>query len=340
MNSIERIINTVNFKKCDRVPVSSQIGGHSAILSGYKLIEYVKSGEIAAKSQINALKYYGYDTVFAIFDTCVETEAVGSTISYKENIYPCVSKYILNKQSNFDNLKLPDPYSDGRMPEILKCIKILKKEIGDKTVVVGTVIGPITIATQLIGLEEMLYLAIDFPNKFEKLIKYATQIAIDFSLAQLKQGAHVILIFDPSASQTVIPPQFYREFVLPRHKELFLKIKNAGSIANWVHSAGKIDDIMSYYKEAGITIANFDWEMSPQMMKEKLPDICVDGNLKPLDFVNSTPKIIFEESKKLLKIFEKRGGFILSNGCEIPPEAKPENIKAMVDAVKKKNFNA
>ena len=334
MNSIQRVINSVSFKKTDRVPVIAQVGGHSAILSGYKLIEYVKSGDIAAKSQINALKYYGYDAVFAIFDACVETEAAGSTIQYKEDIYPSVIKYVLDEHSDFDNLKVPDPYSAKRMPEILKCVKILRREVGDETLVVGTVIGPMTIAAQLVGMEKTLYLAIDFPDIFEKLLNYATKIAISFAAAQLKEGAHTILIFDPSASGTLVPSQFYREFILPKHKELFASLTKNGSAANWIHSAGIITDIMPYYKEAGVTIVNFDWEMDPVMVKDTLPNICVDGNLKPLDFVNSTPEYILEQSNKLLDIYKDRGGFILSTGCEIPPEAKPENIKAMVAAVK------
>ncbi|MEA3374539.1 MAG: uroporphyrinogen decarboxylase family protein [Campylobacterota bacterium] len=334
MNSIERVVDTVNFKKTDRVPVIAQIGGHSAILSGYRLIDYVKSGVVAAKSQINALKYYGYDAVFAIFDTCVETEAAGSTIRYREDIYPSVIEYALNESTDFDNLKVPDPYKDGRMPEILKCVNILRREVGDETVVIGTVIGPMTIATQLVGIEKALYMAIDFPDRFEKLLEYATKIAISFSIAQLKEGAHTIVVFDPSASGTLIPPQFYREFVLPKHKELFAELGKNGSAANWIHSAGKITDILKYYKEAGINLVNFDWEMEPDIVKDGLPGICIDGNIKPLDFVNSTPQNIFDESKRLLNIFKERGGFILSSGCEIPPEAKPENIKAMVDAVR------
>ena len=38
--------------------------------------------------------------------------------------------------------------------------------------------------------------------------------------------------------------------------------------------------------------------------------------------------------KKLLDLFATRGGYILSSGCEIPPESNPENIEAMVRATK------
>jgi len=334
MTSLERISATVRFERTDRVPVIAQIGAHSAIFAKKKLIDYVQDGELAAYSQITALEHYGYDAVFAIFDSCVETEAAGSTIEYREDIYPAVIKYILNPDSDVEKHKLPDPHQDGRMPEILKCVRILRQEVGDKTLVVGTVIGPMTVLTQLMGMERALYMAIDDPKRFVKFFDYACQLVRRFGLAQLEAGAHLILTFDPAASQTVIPPQFYREFVLPRHRELFKTFKEGGAIANWVHSAGRIDDIMPYYQETNVDIVNFDYEVDPLSAIAKTGHICLDGNIKPLSFIFDTPEIIRQESLKLMGIFKERGGFILSSGCEIPPESKPENIEAMVNAAK------
>ena len=39
--------------------------------------------------------------------------------------------------------------------------------------------------------------------------------------------------------------------------------------------------------------------------------------------------------KKLIEIVGKDGGFILGAGCEVAPNARPENVKAMIDAVKR-----
>jgi uroporphyrinogen decarboxylase len=36
--------------------------------------------------------------------------------------------------------------------------------------------------------------------------------------------------------------------------------------------------------------------------------------------------------KKLINVVGRNGGFILAAGCEIPPNARPENVKAMIDA--------
>jgi uroporphyrinogen-III decarboxylase len=43
------------------------------------------------------------------------------------------------------------------------------------------------------------------------------------------------------------------------------------------------------------------------------------------------PRDVTAYCKKLIDIFGKGGGFILSAGCTCPVDARPENIKAMVD---------
>jgi uroporphyrinogen-III decarboxylase len=34
----------------------------------------------------------------------------------------------------------------------------------------------------------------------------------------------------------------------------------------------------------------------------------------------------------------KNGGFILAAGCEVPPNARPENLKTMIDAATQFGF--
>ena len=67
---------------------------------------------------------------------------------------------------------------------------------------------------------------------------------------------------------------------------------------------------------------------------DTLSHTCINGNIKPLSFVEGEAFGIGEEAAQLVRLFSERGGFILSSGCEIPPEAKPENIEAMVAAVR------
>ena len=93
MNSIERIKAAVNFEAPDRVPVIAQVFGHAATLAGVALGDYVQDGDLLARCQIQALARYDYDAVFALMDVNVETEAVGSNLTYRADQYPDVKSY-------------------------------------------------------------------------------------------------------------------------------------------------------------------------------------------------------------------------------------------------------
>jgi uroporphyrinogen decarboxylase len=336
MNSLERIIAAVKFQETDRPPVIAQVFGHAATLAGVAVDDYVRDGEILARCQLNAWKHYGYDAVFSVMDVNVETEAVGSVLQHRENRYPTIERYALSRESDLSALSLPDPWQAGRMPEMLKALGILRRQLGNDVLVVGCVTGPFTLTAQLLGLETALYLAIDDAPRMEQVMDFATDVLISFGLAQIEAGAHLPIVFDPAASPAVIPHSFFREFELPRLRRLFQAMAGAGAAANWLHIAGPAGPILPYYPKAGVHIANFDYNVSVTEAGSRLPTTCLDGNIKSLSFVEASPAEIEAESADLLRSFRDRRGFILSSGCEIPPESRPENIAAMVKAARRK----
>jgi len=336
MNSLERIQAAVSFEKPDRVPVIAQVFGHAASLAGVPLGDYVRDGELLARCQIKALEHYGYDAVFALMDVNVETEAVGSVLTYRADQYPIVKSYAFSDGADLDSLSVPNPHQAGRMPELLKAARVLRREVGDDVLVVGCVLGPMTLATQLLGIETALYLAVDESESFARLLDFSAEVVIRFGVAQIETGAHLPVVFDPSASPAVVPYQFFREFELPRLQKVFAAFKQAGAVANWLHIAGPTEPILPFYPQAGVDIANFDYCVDPLDAQRALPQTCLDGNIKPLSFVEATSEMIAAESSRLLNLFADRGGFILSPGCEIPPESKPENVAALVLAARER----
>ena len=334
MNGLQRLAATVRFERTNRTPVVPQIFAHAAVLSGVPLIDYVRDGARLARCQLEALDHYGHDAVFAFMDANVETEAAGSLIDFQDDQYSEVASYVLAPGVPLDRLALPDPYSAGRMPELLKAVSILRAEAGEEALVVGVVLGPMSLTQQLMGPEAALYFAADEPQLFEKLLDSTTEIARRFGQAQLAAGAHVVMVFDPAASPAVVPPAFFRAFILPRLGILCRSFKQAGALANWLHIAGPTEPILASYADAGVDIANLDYAVDPVRACELLPRTCLDGNITPLSFVLGHPDQIAEEARRLVELFADRGGFVLSSGCEIPPEAKPENIVALVAAAR------
>jgi uroporphyrinogen decarboxylase len=333
VQAVERVRRTLAFRPCDRPPVIAQTFAHAARVSGQSVDRYVSSAAIAAECQLEAHAHYGHDAVFAVLDLSLEAEALGAGIQSRPGLYPAVIRPPLSPDDDFSRVPVPDPREAGRMPAVLEMTSSLRASRGDDALVVGLVQGPMTLAVQFLGMEAALCLAADNPDRFWQVLDYGAAISQAFGVAQLAAGAHVVLVFEPAACPEVVPPGFFREMIAPRIATLFAAFKAAGAMGNWLHIAGQAGAILPRYAALGADIGCFDYCVDPQTLPLDPGDgrqICFAGNLRPLSFVTGSAAEIAQESAQLLRWFERRGGFILSSGCEIPPESIEANGEAMV----------
>lgn len=333
MTGAERILAAIAFETPDRLPVVAQVFGHAATLAGVDLQDYLRDGDLFARCQLAARDHYDLDAVFALMDANVETEALGSVLRYRQSSYPTVARHVLGPDaSGLEQLPLAGVCKAGRIPELLKATRLLRAAVGDETLVIGCVSGPFTLVAQLMGLEPALYLAIDQSARFAEVLDVTTEFACNCSRKQLEAGAHAVMLFDPVASPEVVPPQFYREFALPRVREILASQRQQGALFTWVHVTGKTLPILGYIGQTGAKMVNIDFSVDLARASEALPRICLNGNLKPLGFVTEAPATIRSQAEQLVRDFAPRRGYILSPGCEIPPEAASETIAAMIAA--------
>jgi hypothetical protein len=99
---------------------------------------------------------------------------------------------------------------------------------------------------------------------------------------------------------------------------------------------GAYGDRLEYFLELpkGKVVAHFDLT-DMFRAKEVLKDhTCIMGNVPSSLLQVGSSQDVDEYCRKLIKVCGKGGGFILTNGSSID-EAKPENIRAMVESVRK-----
>ncbi len=175
---------------------------------------------------------------------------------------------------------------------------------------------------------------VDHPEEFWNLLNFTTRVMVIFGKTLINAGAHVIHIFDPSSSCSVINRAVFSEYILPHLKQAFKEYKDSGDPICWLNITGQTEPILDLFPETGADLFNIDYLVPISIAMQKLPHHCINGNIKPFNFISGEEKVIRREARELLEETQSRGGFILSPGCEIPLESKVSNIEAMMQAVK------
>ena len=104
----------------------------------------------------------------------------------------------------------------------------------------------------------------------------------------------------------------------------------------WLFFESRYDDRLEILRNdlpKGKTMCHFEFT-DIFKAKEMLRDVaCIRGNVPISLLMTGTPEEVKEYCKKLIDGVGKDGGFIMDSGTLIH-EAKPENVKAMIDFTK------
>jgi uroporphyrinogen decarboxylase len=336
MTGRERIEAVLASRVPDRVPVFPNIHFGTARFGGYTIKEFATDGKKNAASLIGAWRECGYDGIQVGSDVTVEGEAVGSRVNYPEDNIPSVIEPFLS-EPRIDRLKMPDPYRDGRMPVLLESTRIAANEVGEKAFVISTVMGPLNLAGQIRGVENLMLDFYDRPGFVEELLDFSVEVGSAHGRAQMEAGAHGILIGEALASPSMISPAFFKKFIRDREKRLIQALRASGAKNTILHICGDIRRILADCAMTGTNLIDVDWMVdigelieNEEMSRAK---ITARGNLNPAGvLLSKNPEDVIRESRKLVETNKGKGRFILSAGCNMSPASVPENLRAMVKA--------
>jgi uroporphyrinogen decarboxylase len=336
MTGRERIEAVLASRVPDRVPVFPNIHFGTARFGGYTIKEFATDGKKNAASLIGAWRECGYDGVQVGSDVTVEGEAVGSLVNYPEDNIPSVIEPFLS-EPRIDRLKMPDPYRDGRMPVLLESTRMAVKEVGEKAFVVSTVMGPLNLAGQIRGVENLMLDFYDRPGFVEELLDFAVEVGSAHGRAQVEAGAHGILIGEALASPSMISPAFFKKFIRDRERRLIQALQASGAKNTILHICGDIRRILEDCALTGTNLIDVDWmvDIGELIENEEISraKITARGNLNPAGvLLSKNPEDVIRESRKLIEANKGKGRFILSAGCNMSPASVPENLRAMVKA--------
>ncbi len=142
-----------------------------------------------------------------------------------------------------------------------------------------------------------------------------------------------------SSSDFISPDQF-RRFALPSLKLLVEGLKDEG-IDVIMHCDGDWLLNLEALRElpAGQCVIQLDGATDIFKAKEVIGDrMCIYGDVPASMLALGSATEVDEYCHRLIEEVGKGGGFMLGTGCELAPNAKAENVKAMLDSAAKYGY--
>jgi uroporphyrinogen decarboxylase len=347
MNSCERIRCAARRQPVDRVPVAPYMGNHGAWVAGVRIGDYCRSGRIMAEAQYRAWQLYGQDAVVAQSDGYYLAEGFGVQVAHYEDSTPTLQTPAVRELEEIQDLRVPDPRRDGRMPVYLEAIHRLVELTQGEVAVRAPGTGPFSLASYMLGTERFLVelaLADRDPGgpgelALRHLMELTTEAVIAFASACLEAGAHLVQAGDSLASLDMISPATYHKWAWPHERQFFQALnplaERAGA-STVLHICGRMTPVLELMADTGAHILELDHKVSLKVAKERVGRrVCLMGNLDPVEVLwRGTPEEVERAARQALADAGPGGGFILGSGCEVPPAAPQENLKAMVAAAR------
>ena len=336
MNGYERMDAALHLQKVDRVPVFPIHHYSSTRVTGVKIRKYATDPEVMADCLIRAADYMGYDAVLAGSDVAIEGEACGGICEQPEDAPAHIIKPVIQELEDLDRLRVPDPLTAGRMPVVVRATELVKRALGDKLCVAATVMGPMNVAGQLRGVEDLMFDIMDEPEFFERLLDFSLEVSLTYAKKLIDAGADQIQAGEALCSPNFINPKAYREFILPRQKIWAKELNSYGSCrSTLIHVCGDIRPILADLGTTGATCLDVDYAVSMKEARE-LGGVAVRGNIDPSSVImQGTPEQVELAAKAVLDETRGMTGIILGTGCDVPPVAPNENVRMLTVAAER-----
>jgi [methyl-Co(III) methanol-specific corrinoid protein]:coenzyme M methyltransferase len=149
---------------------------------GQKFAATHLDAKMMAAAAASTYKLFGFECAVAPFDLCIEAEAMGCEINVyahsEDLLYPTIKKKLIHSEAEMDITIPSDLTTRGRVPLMVEAIKLIKKDIGGEAAVGSYVLGPFTLAGQVMELNDLLKLSFKKPDKIGKLLDQLSDVII------------------------------------------------------------------------------------------------------------------------------------------------------------------
>jgi hypothetical protein len=355
---LARILKSVALERPDRTPVVLEYSGFAAYVTDTQMAEFLRSPATTLETMIrafgmvgdaDAINYGSFWPYGLCYDYMSKVSVPGVDLP-DDDMWQVVESELMNRDDYNTILdqgwpeyfktflkqrifhEVPDDYLPPRRksPDAQKA---WRRE-GVPVLSGGDVTTPYELLCGSRSLMEFSMDLFDIPEKvvaaMEAMVPHLAGKAIRNAG---ERGYPLVWVGGWQAAPSMLSPKMWRQFVWPYFSRLVREVVDAGLIAllhldsNWTRELECFRELPK-----GRCIMALDGETDIFKAKELLGDhMCIMGDVPASMLFLDTPDNVYAYCTRLIRELGPEG-FILQSGCDIPANAKLENVQAMVAA--------
>jgi uroporphyrinogen decarboxylase len=333
ITGMERLVAAISGKPSDRIPVFCNLIDQGARELGVPLQDYYADGRLVADAQLRMREKYGHDNVWGLFYVGKEAEALGCrTIRFADDGPPNVEHFVIQQPGDIARLQVPDDLAaHPAMAEPIRCMQILRHEVGGRYPICAYVSSTMTLPALLMGMDRWLELLLMGPTaERDALLEKCHEFFVKEVALYRAAGADVLIYSNPFGSTDTVSWKFLQSTSLP----WIVRDVAAAGTAGLVYYCGmsRLNRVLDAVIEAtGIGV----FYLSPLDPLDEGKRIInyrglTCGVINDARMVTWTPDETRLEVRRMLDLGMPGGRFLFGTG--VMPYAIPEtNIRAMLE---------
>jgi uroporphyrinogen decarboxylase len=338
MTNRQRFIEACHCRKVDRPPVwlmrqaGRALPEYRELKAKYDFLELVRTPELAAEVTLQPIRRFDFDAAILFSDILVVPEGLGQGYRFRDGGGIQMDFQLRNEQ-DISSLSLDG--LEERLDYIPSAMKLLKKNLGEKTALIGFAGSPWTLANFMLeggSAKEFRCAKALFstqPKIFAQLLGILAEAVTKLLKMQIAAGADAVQIFDSLGG--LLPQNDFPDASAKWMKHIISGLGNAVPV---IVFSKDVHTNWNTLIETGANILGIGSGTELAGVRKILPaSVGIQGNLES-SLLLTTPTKVGLETKRILESMRGVRGHIFNLGHGVPPEAKLENISALVQTVK------
>ncbi|MBN1804443.1 MAG: hypothetical protein JW837_04270 [Sedimentisphaerales bacterium] len=312
---------------------------HAAGVVGKTPWEVSRNGELLAQAHIETFRLYNHRPVVVGIDIYnLEAEAYGAIVNKPTGTgVPAISRHKYSASKELINLKPFNPKTDGRIPMVIEAALRIAEECPDADVRIP-LSGPFSLATNLMGFENLLCEVFTEPDSVIAALNHLVTGQVEFCKEVISQGLD-IAFFESAATPPLLSPRDFRKIEFNALKETMEKTAAVAGHPVPCIMGGNTVPILDSILQTGTGYvccpAGTDQKLFMKTM-HKHPEVTVRINMDPRPITSKNFEDVEKEVDRVFELANNREKVCIGTGC-LPFETDPQAVLKTKEYILSKN---